>query len=363
MQNKLYVYYSNRFNYLFSFFSFEAPDTLRIKLLLNPPDANGRFSLNQRRLWHLKTCDNGKLIKDKTIKSFQEYFNTNNWLELSYFDGEEQMLILKDDDLREACKYFAECCKHFENYQVFLKVFLAEKLSKQAERTTNVKLPETTVKSARAMYKALTESVKSDTGFRNEANGENESELQDTNDEKLKQMAVKVTNSFNTKEVNVKVINRVTLKCRKCSKLIKLGKAYNIHNMKKHRTRCCKLAADDQSIANLFLAMTAVAQKTKSKAEPMIEMCWSIVPDTNYLSLSEFLNKLREVANKPACLDVVFARTLQDLCLELVNDKRHPLYICFTELCEAAKILISILTANMKKIHQTPTANLIILYD
>jgi hypothetical protein len=323
----------------FSGFEAKVPDTLRIKLLLNPPDVHGRFSLNQRRLWLLTIGDIDQLILEKVINSFQEYFNTNNWLELSYFDGEEQMLIVKDDDLREACNYFVECYKHFENYQVFLKVFLTEKLSKQAERTTIVKLPERTINPAEAMYKSLTGSG---TAFRNQANGGNESQPQDTNDEKLKRMTVKVTNSFNTREVNVKVIDRVTLKCMKCNKLIKLGKAYNIHNMKKHRTRCVKLPADNQSIANLFLAMTAVTQKTKSKADTMIEMCRNMAPETNDVALSELLDKLQEVANRPACLDVAFAKTLRDLCLEVETvDASHPLYICFTELCEAAKVVIS----------------------
>lgn len=154
----------------------------------------------------LDISDIDQLILEKTINSFQEYFNTNNWLELSYFDGEEQMLIVKDDDLREACNYFVECYKHFENYQDFLKVFLTEKLRKQAERTAIVKLPESTIKSAGVMYKALTGSVKSGTMFRNEANGGTELELQNTDDEKLKRM------TFNTREVNVKMINRVTIK-------------------------------------------------------------------------------------------------------------------------------------------------------
>ena len=80
--------------------------TLRIKLLLNPPDSSGRFSLNQRCLWHLTVSDKDRLSLEKTIKSSQDYFNTKNWLELSYFDGEEQMVIVKDEDLREACNFF-----------------------------------------------------------------------------------------------------------------------------------------------------------------------------------------------------------------------------------------------------------------
>jgi hypothetical protein len=206
-----------------------------------------------------------------------------------------------------------------------------------------VELPKGTIKQAEAMYKTLTRPT---TSSRNENDVSDELELHglpDANDEKLKRMAVQVTKAFNTKEVNVKTIDKFTLKCMNCKRDIKLGKAYNIHNMKKHRTCCVSLASGEQSIANLFLAMTAVAEKTKSKAEEMIRMCQKMSQDANDVALSALINKLQEVADKPACLYVVFAKTIKDLCPEIGSETGaiDPLHTCFTELCEAAKIVVS----------------------
>ena len=293
-----------------SFLVFEAkvPGTLRIKLLLNPPDVSGRFSLNQRRLWHLTVSEKDQLLLDKTIKSFQEYFNTKNWLErLSYFDGEEQMLIVKDEDLREACNFFVECYSHYENYQSFLKIFLTEKLSKQVERTTIAQLPESTVKTAEAMYKTLTRPAGS-VAIENSVS--DESRPGDVDDVKLQRMTVKVTKSFNAKDVTVKVIDKFTLKCMTFNRHIKLGTAYNVHNMKKHRKRCVNLATGNESIATLFLTMTAVAEQTKSKAENMIKFCRTM--DINDISLSHLIDKLQKVAEKPAYFNASLSKSMRD---------------------------------------------------
>ena len=63
-------------------------------------------------------------------------------------------------------------------------------------------MPENTVKTAKAMYKTLTRPADSVTT-------ENtvcvESIPEDVNDAKLERMTVKVTKSFNAKEINVKV--------------------------------------------------------------------------------------------------------------------------------------------------------------
>ena len=139
------------------------------------------------------------------------------------------MLIVKDDDLRAACNFFVECCSQYENYQCFLKIYLTEKLNKQVGRTTIVKMPENTVKTAKAMYKTLTrpaDSVTTENTVCVESNPE------DVNDAKLERMTVKVTKCFNAEEINVKVIDKFTLKCMTFNKHIKLGKAYNLHNMK-----------------------------------------------------------------------------------------------------------------------------------
>ena len=160
-----------------------------------------------------------------------------NWLELSYFDGEEQMLIVKDEDLTTACNFFVECYSQYENYQCFLKIYLTEKLNKQVGRMTIVKMPENTVKTAKAMYKTLTRPADSVT---TENTVWVESNPEDVNDAKLERMTVNVAKSSSAKDINVKVIDKLTLKCVTCNKHIKLGKAYNLHNMKKTSQKMCK---------------------------------------------------------------------------------------------------------------------------
>lgn len=245
------------------------------------------------------------------------------------------MLIVKDEDLTEACNFFVECYRQYENYQCFLKIILTEKLSKEVEKMTIAKMPENTVKTAEAVYKTLIRPADSVT---TENSVFVEPIPEDVNDAKLERMTVKVAKSFNAKEINVKVIDKFTLKCMTCNKHIKLGKAYNLHNMKKHRKQCVNLATGNQSIATLFLTMTAVAEQTRSKAEDMIKFCRSM--DTNNdIALSELVDELQKVAEKPAYFNVSVANSMRDLCLQVENTM-HPLYTCFTELCEAGKIVL-----------------------
>lgn len=118
--------------------------------------------------------------------------------------------------------------------------------------------------------------------------------------------------------------------------IIKLGKPYNIHNFKKHRERCQKTASTGtQSIATLFLAMTAVAQQVRSKAEAMIAKCQQLKDDG--LTIDDLLETLRKVAEKPSSLDAV-AGEIKQLCLEAVETREHPLFLCFVELCDAGKV-------------------------
>lgn len=131
------------------------------------------------------------------------------------------MLIVKDEDLTEACNFFVECYRQYENYQSFLKIILTEKLSKEVEKMTIAKMPENTVKTAEAMYKTLIRPVDSVT---TENSVFVEPIPEDVNDAKLERMTVKVAKSFNAKEINVKVIDKFTLKCMTCNKHIKLGK-------------------------------------------------------------------------------------------------------------------------------------------
>ena len=158
-------------------------------------------------------------------------------------------------------------------------------------------------------------------------------------DAKLQRMTVKITKSFNAKDVTVKVIDKFTLKCMTRNRHIKLGKTYNVHNIKKHGKRCVNLATGNESIATLFLTMTAVAEQTKSKAENMIQFCRTM--DINDISLSHLIDKLQKVAEKPAYFNASLAKSMRDLCLEVGKSTMHPLYMRFTELCEAGKIVLS----------------------
>ena len=107
--------------------------------------------------------------------------------------------------------------------------------------------------------------------------------------------------------------------------------------MKKHRKRCVNLAIGNQSIATLFLTMTAVAEQTRSKAKDMFKFSRNM--DTNDIALSELVDELQKVAEKPAYFNVSVANSMRDLCLQ-VEGTMHPLYTCFTELCEAGKIVL-----------------------
>ena len=82
--------------------------------------------------------------------------------------------------------------------------------------------------------------------------------------------------------------------------------------------------------------MTAVAEQTRSKAEDMIKFCRSM--DTNDIALSKLVDELQKVAEKPAYFNVSVGNSMRNLCLQ-VEGTMHPLYTCFTELCEAGKIV------------------------
>lgn len=252
-------------------FECNVPSTLKIKLFLNPPDGNGNYSLKQKRIWHFSLAEKGEMSLASTLKLFQGYFGTTNSVELSYFDGEEEMSILKDEDLSEACSYFVQCYRQFENYQAFVKIYLTERV-KQNTSSAIVKLPEGNLRSAGKLYKKLTAapSVPNVSG----------STVSTTKNQKLDKMKLKVTKEYNAREVQAEVVNKSSIKCANCKMISKLGKPYNIHNFKKHRERCQKTASTGtQSIATLFLAMTAVAQQVRSKAEAMIAKCQQLKDD------------------------------------------------------------------------------------
>lgn len=252
-------------------FESNVPSTLKIKLFPNPPDGNGNYSLKQKRIWHFSPAEKDEMSLASTLKLFQGYFGTTNSVEVSYFDGEEEMSILKDEDLREACSYFVQCYRQFENYQAFVKIYLTERV-KQNTSSAIVKLPEGNLRSAGNLYKKITAapSVPNVSG----------STVSTTKDQKLDKMKLKVTKEYNAREVQAEVVDKSSIKCANCKMIIKLGKPYNIHNFKKHRERCQKTASTGtQSIATLFLAMTAVAQQVRSKAEAMIAKCQQLKDD------------------------------------------------------------------------------------
>ena len=95
---------------------------------MNPPDVSGKYPLEQKRLWHFTPDKKDQLLLATMIELFKSYFGTANYLELSYFDGEEGMLIPKNEDLKEDCSYFVQCYRDFDNYQDFLKIYVNEKL-------------------------------------------------------------------------------------------------------------------------------------------------------------------------------------------------------------------------------------------
>ena len=238
------------------------------------------------------------------------------------------MLILKDEDLSEACSYFLHCYRQFENYQAYMKIYVTEKV-KQVLTSAIVKLPEGNSRPSENLYKKLTAAPSPNAVA---------ATVTLTCDEKLDTMKVKITKEFNSKEVQAEVIDKSSIKCACCQMVVKLRKPYNIHNFKKHRERCQKMdSAGTQSIATLFMAMTAVAQRVKSKAETMIAECQNL--KDNGLSIDNLLETLQKVAEKPSCLDSVTGE-IKRFCLEAVETRRHPLFISFTELCDAGKVTI-----------------------
>lgn len=116
------------------------PRTLRVKIFLNPPDVNGKYPLDKKRMWHFPQAEKDQLSLTPTINLFKSYFRSSNSLELSYFDGDEEMPIVKDEDLKEACMYFVQCYRDFDNYQDFLKIYVKE-APKQASSHITAKLP------------------------------------------------------------------------------------------------------------------------------------------------------------------------------------------------------------------------------
>ena len=310
-------------------FEADVPAALRIKLFINPPAESGNFSLKQKRLWHFspKGIDQTSLVS--TLKEFQRYFDTTNCLEVSYFDGEEEMLFLKDEDLKEACRYFVLCYQQYENYQAFMKIYLTEKLQQNAHSRI-IKLPEADIRPFEGLYKKLTA-----TPSRRVVS---ETTVTSSNDEKLEHMKVKITKEYNVEDVQAEVIDKSSIKCASCKVVVKLGKPYNIHNFKKHRQRCQKVhSKGTQSISTLFLAMTAVAEEVRSKSEAIIVECQKL-KDEGFV-LDTLLKALQKVAEKPCSLDAV-AADIQGLCLEAVATKTHPLFLCFIDLCDAGRVTV-----------------------
>lgn len=287
---------------------------------MNPPDVSGKCPLERKRLWYFTSAKKDQLLLATTIELFKSYFGTSNYLELSYFDGEEGMLILKNEDLKEACSYFVQCYRDFDNYQDYLKIYVNEKLKPQVSPTVTVKLPEGTSTQAKSLYNLLTTEPRSNVAA-----------------SKLDKMKIKLNKEFNVKEIQGEVLDKSGIKCIGCKKVVKLGKPYNIHNFRKHFKRCQKIdsRAGTQSIASLFLAMAAISQQVKSKAEKMIAEC-HILKD-NGEAVEELMESLLQVVKKPSSLDAV-AGEIKRQTLEAVKSKDHPLYKHFTALCVAGKV-------------------------
>ena len=232
------------------------------------------------------------------------------------------MLILKNEDLKDACSYFVQCYRDFDNYQDFLKIYVNEKLKLQVSPTVTVKLPEGTSTQAKGLYSLLTTAPRSNAAA-----------------SKLDKMKIKVNKEFTAKEIQGEVLDKSGIKCSGCKKVVKLGKPYNIHNFRKHFKRCEKIdsRAGTQSIASLFLAMAAISQQVKSKAEEMIAEC-HILKD-NGEAVQELIESLLQVVKKPSSLDAVTGEIKHET-LEAVKSKEHPLYKHFTALCVAGKVEI-----------------------
>lgn len=133
-----------------------------------------------------------------------------------------------------------------------MKIYVKEAL-RQAPSPATAKFGRGTSRHASSLYKQLTTGRSSNVV-----------------DSKLEKMKIRVSKEFNAGEVQAEALDKYSIECVNC-KVIKLGKPYNLHNFKKHLKRCSKNdASGTQSIATLFLALTAVAQQVKSKAEEMI---------------------------------------------------------------------------------------------
>ena len=294
------------------------PRTLRVKIFLNPPDVNGKYSLDKKRMWHFTQAEKDQLSLTPTINLFESYFRSSNSLELSYFDGDEEMPIVKDEDLKEACMYFVQCYRDFDNYQDFLKIYVKETL-KQASSHVTAKLPKGTSRHASNLYKQLTTGRSSNVA-----------------DLKLEKMKVKVSKEFNASEVQAEVLSKVAIKCTNCKKVVKLGKPHNVHNFKKHLRRCSKTdTIGMQSISTLFLALTAIAQQVKSKAVRMIAECNTLKDNGRMVDAP--IKSLQQVVEKPSSLESV-AEEIKHQTLEAVESEEHPLYNHFIDLCIAGKI-------------------------
>lgn len=296
------------------------PNSLRIKLFLNPPDVNGNYPLEKKRMWHFSPASTDQLSLAPTINLFRGYFGIGPFsnLELFYFDGDEQMPVVKYEDLREACMFFAQCYSDYDNYQDFLKIYVKETL-RQAPSPATAKFGWGTSRLASSLYKQLTTGRSSN-----------------VTDSKLEKIKIRVSKEFNAGEIQAEALDKSSIKCVNCKKVIKLGKPYNLHNFKKHLKRCSKNdASGTQSIATLFLAMTAVAQQVKSKAEEMIAECQTL--KENGWMVDGLIISLQQVVEKPSTLDAV-ADDIKHQTLEAVESKQHPLYLHFVDLCGAGKV-------------------------
>lgn len=302
---------------------------MRVKVFKNPPDEKGQYTLDQKRQWYFETDGDsrGQLSLASTVKKFQEYFQTEHCLELSYFDGEEEMVILKDEDLREACGYFINCYRNYDTYAQFVKIYVKEKWKATSVTSTTVKVNPGTTKAAAAFYKASTVSRSAST---------DPSSSDDT--KKLDKLISKVSRVFNTKETQAEVLDKTSIKCMACKTVVKLGKPYNIHNFRKHHGRCQKVSSPgNQSIAALFLAMTAIAERVKTKAKEMIEECERFAKDESFSAANELKQALQKVVEQPSGLDTSAVK-IKNLSLNVTEDKSDVLHERFRELCEAGRV-------------------------
>ncbi|XP_048590524.1 uncharacterized protein LOC125573792 [Nematostella vectensis] len=311
------------------------PTTLKIKVFKNPPDASGRYALENKRLWHVNASNIGELTLAKTTKQFKEYFNTKNELKLSYFDGEEEMLILKNEYLIETCSFFLQCFQKYENHTEFLKISATETMADTLS-TTSVKFAVQNKASVLSMYNAATRSAPQQKTNTNGPTGETESR----DYKKMQKMKVKVSNEFNCKEEQADMISKSEIKCTACKCVIKLGKPFNIHNFRRHTRRCKKIDGQaSKSISSLFMAMTAIAQRVSDKAKEMVEYVLKLrnKGESSNDSIDVLLTVLDGVADRPCTLEAA-TDDIKRLCLKVVGSSAHPLLVHLSELCEEGNI-------------------------